>query len=132
MSVTIEIDKVAHYFQHVINEKIVPAFEFQIDDQLFYVQDMYLEHIQNYGLYHTKNLPIKRATILAFLSGLLEIQTVHETLRFPRGKPDSAKFNLNDDDECIKFNYDVVPLHSDLAMDIQMNIFTPAKNTFRK
>jgi len=84
------------------------------------------------GWDHTKNLPIKRATVLIFLPGLLEIQTVHEALRFPRGKPDSAKFNLDDFDECIKFNYDIIPLHSDLAMDDQMNIFTPAKSTYRK
>ncbi|CAF3420137.1 unnamed protein product, partial [Rotaria sp. Silwood2] len=130
MSVTIEIDKVAHYFQHVINEKIVPAFEFQIDDQLFYVQDMYLEHIQNYGLVNLKLSETRLSREAIDLA--IKLKKIHETLRFPRGKPDSAKFNLNDDDECIKFNYDVVPLHSDLAMDIQMNIFTPAKNTFRK
>ena len=51
---------------------------------------------------------------------------------FPRGKPDSAKFNPDDYDECIKFNYDIIPLHSELSMDDQMNIFTPAKNTYRK
>jgi HrpA-like RNA helicase len=84
------------------------------------------------GWDHTKNLPIKRATVLVFLPGLLEIQTVHEALRFPRGKPDSAKFNLDDFDECQKCNYDIIPLHSDLSMDDQMSIFTPAKSTYRK
>ncbi|CAF4764799.1 unnamed protein product, partial [Rotaria sp. Silwood2] len=89
MSAAIEIDKLAHYVRQVINGQIVPAYQFQIGDRLFDVQDMYLEHIQNYGLYHTKNLPIKRATVLVFLPGLLEIQIIHETVRFPRGKPDS-------------------------------------------
>lgn len=167
MSATIEVDKLANYFRQVLNGQIHPACRFTVGDQLFHVQEMYLEHIQNYGILpdlkisearlsreaidlavkliksfddedsmagwdHTKNLPIKRATVLIFLPGLLEIQTVHEALRFPRGKPDSAKFNPDDFDECIKFNYDIIPLHSDLAMDDQMNIFTPAKNTFRK
>ncbi|UJR29861.1 hypothetical protein I4U23_017409 [Adineta vaga] len=167
MSATIEIDKLAHYFRQVIDGQIVPAYQFHVGDRLFDVQEMYLEHIQNYGLLpdlklgearlsreaidlcvkliksfddedsmagwdHTRNLPIKRATVLVFLPGLLEIQTVHEALRFPRGKPDSAKFNLDDLDECMKFNYDIIPLHSDLAMDDQMNIFTPAKTTYRK
>ena len=84
------------------------------------------------GWDHSKNLPIKRATVLIFLPGLLEIQTVHEALRFPRGKPDSSKFHSDEFDECIKFNYLIIPLHSDLAMDDQMSIFTPAKSTFRK
>lgn len=84
------------------------------------------------GWDHTKNLPIKRSTVLVFLPGLLEIQTVHEALRFPRGKPDSTKFNLNDFDESIKFNYDIIPLHSDLSIDDQMNIFASVKNTYRK
>ncbi|CAF1398035.1 unnamed protein product [Adineta steineri] len=167
MSATIEVEKLAHYFRQVINGQIVPAYKFHVGDRLFDVQEMYLEHIQNYGLLpdlklgearlsreaidlavklikgfddedsmagwdHTKNLPIKRATVLVFLPGLLEIQTVHEALRFPRGKPDSTKFNLDDFDECIKFNYDIIPLHSELAMDDQMNIFTPAKSTYRK
>ncbi|CAF1670420.1 unnamed protein product [Rotaria magnacalcarata] len=167
MSATIEIDKLAHYFRQVINGEIVPAYQFQIGDRLFDVQEMYLEHIQNYGLLpdlklgearlsreaidlavkliksfddedsmagwdHTKNLPIKRATVLVFLPGLLEIQTVHDALRFPRGKPDLTKFSLDDFDECQKFNYDIIPLHSDLSMDDQMNIFSPAKSTYRK
>ena len=84
------------------------------------------------GWDHTKNLPIKRATVLVFLPGLLEIQTVHEALRFPRGKPDPNKFNLDEFDQCRKLNYDVIPLHSDLSIDDQMNIFAPAKSTFRK
>ena len=54
------------------------------------------------GWDHTKNLSyIKRATVLP---GLLEIQTVHEPLRFSQGKPHSNKFNLDDFDECQKFN----------------------------
>ena len=82
------------------------------------------------GWDHTKNLSyIKRATVLP---GLLEIQTVHEPLHFAREKPDSNKFNLDDFDECQKFNYDIIPLHSDLAMDDQMNIFASAKSTYRK
>jgi HrpA-like RNA helicase len=84
------------------------------------------------GWDHTKNLSIKSATVLVFLPDLLEIPTVHEALRFPREKPDSTKFNLDDFDECIKFNYHIIRLHSDLAIDVQMNIFTPATSTYRK
>jgi HrpA-like RNA helicase len=79
-----------------------------------------------------KNLPFKRAAILVFLPGLLDTQTVHEALRFPRGKSDSNKFNPDDYDECIKFNYDIISLHSELSIGDQMNTFTPVKNTYRK
>jgi HrpA-like RNA helicase len=84
------------------------------------------------GWDHTKNWPIKRATVLVFLKGLLKIQTVHEALHFSRGKSDWNQFNLDDFDECQKFNYDIIPLHSNLSMDDQMNIFTPTKSTYRK
>ncbi|CAF3637090.1 unnamed protein product [Rotaria sp. Silwood1] len=115
---TIDVEKLAHFFHQVINGQILLVYQFNVDDRLFDVQEMYLEHIQNYGLItrlsreainlavnliksfdnedsmagwdHTKNLPIKRTTVLVFLLGLLEIQTVYETLRFPRGKPDSV------------------------------------------
>ncbi len=50
MSATIEIDKLANYFRQVINGQIVPAYQFYVGDKLFDVQEMYLEHIQNYGL----------------------------------------------------------------------------------
>jgi HrpA-like RNA helicase len=50
MSATIEIDKLANYFRQVINGHIVPAYQFNVGDKLFDVQEMYLEHIQNYGL----------------------------------------------------------------------------------
>jgi HrpA-like RNA helicase len=50
MSATIEIDKLARYFRQVINGQIVPAYQFIVGDRLFDVQEMYLEHIQNYGL----------------------------------------------------------------------------------
>lgn len=167
MSATIEIDKLANYFRQIIHGQIVPAYQFHVGDRLFDVQEMYLEHIQNYGILpdlklnearlsreaidlavkliksfddedsmagwdHTKNLPIKRSTVLVFLPGLLEIQTVHEALRFPRGKPDSTKYNLDQYDESIVYNYQIIPLHSDLSMDDQMNIFTPVKSTYRK
>ncbi|CAF1421386.1 unnamed protein product [Rotaria sp. Silwood1] len=117
-SATIDVEKLAHFFHQVINGQILLVYQFNVDDRLFDVQEMYLEHIQNYGLItrlsreainlavnliksfdnedsmagwdHTKNLPIKRTTVLVFLLGLLEIQTVYETLRFPRGKPDSV------------------------------------------
>ncbi|CAF4744550.1 unnamed protein product, partial [Rotaria sp. Silwood2] len=41
MSTTIEIDKLAHYFRQVIDGQIVPAYQFQIGERLFDVQDMY-------------------------------------------------------------------------------------------
>ncbi|CAF1173478.1 unnamed protein product [Rotaria sordida] len=122
-SATIDVEKLAHFFRQVINGQILLVYQFNVGDRLFDVQEMYLEHIQNYGLInlkltkarlsreainlavnlmksfdnedsmagwdHTKNLPIKCVTVLVFLLGLLEIQTVYETLRFPRGKPDS-------------------------------------------
>ena len=167
MSATIEIDKLAKYFRQIIDGQIVPAYQFHVGDRLFDVQEMYLEHIQNYGLLpdlklteprlsreaidltvkliksfddedsmagwdHSKNLPIKRSTVLVFLPGLLEIQTVHEALRFPRGKPDANQMNLDQFDESILFNYQILPLHSDLSIDDQMNIFSPVKSTFRK
>ena len=47
MSLTIEIDKLAHYFRQVINGQIVPAYKFLVSDRLFDVQEMHLEHIQN-------------------------------------------------------------------------------------
>lgn len=50
MSATIEVDKLAHYFRQVIDGQIVPAYQFHVGDRLFDVQEMYLEHIQNYGL----------------------------------------------------------------------------------
>ena len=85
------------------------------------------------GWDHTKNLPSKRATVLVFLPGLLEIQTFHQALRYPRGRSDSHALTHADDlDQCQLFNYDVIPLHSDLCIDDQMNIFTPSKSTFRK
>jgi HrpA-like RNA helicase len=84
------------------------------------------------GWDHTKNWPIKRATVLVFLKGLLKIETVHEALHFSRGKSDWNQFNLDDFDECQKFNYDIIPLHSNLSMDNQMNSFAPTKSTYRK
>jgi len=50
MLATIEVDKLANYFREVINGEIVPAYQFNIGDRLFDVQDMYLEDIQNDGL----------------------------------------------------------------------------------
>ncbi|CAF1468254.1 unnamed protein product [Rotaria sordida] len=51
MSATIEVDKLAQYFRQVINGQIAPACQFNVgDDRLFDVQEMHLEHIQNYGL----------------------------------------------------------------------------------
>ena len=50
MSATIDVEKLAHYFRQVINGQILPAYQFQVGDRLFDVQEMYLEHIQNYGL----------------------------------------------------------------------------------
>jgi HrpA-like RNA helicase len=50
MSATIEIEKLANYFRQVINGQIIPAYQFHVGDRLFDVQEMYLEHIQNYGL----------------------------------------------------------------------------------
>ncbi len=50
MSATIEIEKLANYFRQVINGQILPAYQFHVGDRLFDVQEMYLEHIQNYGL----------------------------------------------------------------------------------
>jgi HrpA-like RNA helicase len=50
MSATIEIEKLANYFRQVINGQIVPAYQFNVGDRLFDVQEMYLEHIQNYGI----------------------------------------------------------------------------------
>jgi HrpA-like RNA helicase len=50
MSATIEIDKLANYFRQVINGQIIPAYQFNVGDTLFDVQQMYLEHIQNYGI----------------------------------------------------------------------------------
>jgi len=50
MSTTIEIDKLTNYFRQVINGQIVLACQFLVGDRLFDVQEMYLEHIQNYGL----------------------------------------------------------------------------------
>ncbi len=50
MSTTIKIDKLANYFRQVINGQIIPAYKFNVDDKLFDVQEMYLEHIQNYGI----------------------------------------------------------------------------------
>jgi HrpA-like RNA helicase len=167
MSATMEIDKLANYFRQVQHGQIRPAYQFFVGDRLFDVQEMYLEHIQNYGLLpdlklsearlsreaielavkliqsfddedsmagwdHTKNLPIKRATVLVFLPGLLEIQTVHQALRHPRVKPEANPTETNELDQCQLMNYDVIPLHSDLSIDDQMNIFTPTKNTYRK
>ena len=168
MSATIEIDKLANYFRQVQQGEIRPASKYFLGDRLYDVQDMYLEHIQNYGLLpdlklgeprlsreamdlavkliqsfddedsmagwdHTKNLPIKRSTVLVFLPGLLEIQTFHQALRFSSSKSiESSTFDSNQFDQCQLKNYDVIPLHADLTVDDQMNIFTPAKNTFRK
>ncbi|CAF1543102.1 unnamed protein product, partial [Rotaria sordida] len=84
------------------------------------------------GWDHTTNLSIKRAAVLGFLPDLLEIQTVNESFRFPCGKPYSAKFNSDDFDECIKFNYDIIPLRSDLSMDDQMNISASSKKYLLK
>ena len=50
MSATIEISQLANYFRQVQHGRIVPAYEFRLDDRLFHVQDMYLEHVQSYGL----------------------------------------------------------------------------------
>ena len=49
MSATMEMEKLANYFRQVIDGQIVPAYQFHVADRLFEVQDMYLEHIQNYG-----------------------------------------------------------------------------------
>lgn len=87
------------------------------------------------GWDHTKNLPIKRATVLVFLPGLLEIQTFHQALRFSSSSSSSKDFfdpHCNSLDQCQLKNYDVIPLHADLTIDDQMNIFTPTKNTHRK
>ena len=50
MSATIESEKLALYFRQVINGEILPAHQFDVGDRLFDVQEMYLEHIQNYGI----------------------------------------------------------------------------------
>ena len=50
MSATIEIEKLANYFRQVQNGEILPAYQLSIGDRLYDVQEMYLEHIQNYGL----------------------------------------------------------------------------------
>ena len=167
MSATIEVDKLAKYFRQVQHGEIRPASHFFVGDRLFDVQEMYLEHIQHYGLLpdlklsearlsreaielavkliqsfddedsmagwdHTKNLPSKRPTVLVFLPGLLEIQTVHQALRHPRTKSDVNPTLNEEPDQCELMNYHVIPLHSDLSIDDQMNIFTPLKNTYRK
>jgi HrpA-like RNA helicase len=49
MSATIEVEKLANYFRQTINGQILPAYQFHVGDKLFDVQEMYLEHIQNYG-----------------------------------------------------------------------------------
>jgi HrpA-like RNA helicase len=50
MSATIDVDKLTHYFRQVINGQILPAHQFHVGDRLFHVQEMSLQHIQNYGL----------------------------------------------------------------------------------
>ncbi|CAF1436498.1 unnamed protein product, partial [Didymodactylos carnosus] len=81
------------------------------------------------GVDFSCNLPVQRGTVLIFLPGLLEIQTVHEHLRYPRGRPTQY---LEEQDECTKYHYDVIPLHADLSMDDQLSIFLPARKTYRK
>ncbi|CAF4582214.1 unnamed protein product [Rotaria sp. Silwood2] len=102
MSATIEIDKLVHYFRQVINGQIVSAYQFQIGDRLFDLPDLKLSeaHLSHEAI----DLAVK-------LIKSFDHEDIHEALRFQRGKPDSAKFNLVDYDECIKFNYDVIPLH---------------------
>ena len=62
----------------------------------------------------------------------LEIETVHQALRHPRVKSDANPTIADEPDQCQLMNYDVIPLHSDLSIDDQMNIFTQVKNTYRK
>ncbi|CAF4667022.1 unnamed protein product [Rotaria sp. Silwood2] len=102
MSATIEIDKLVHYFRQVINGQIASAYQFQIGDRLFDLPDLKLSeaHLSHEAI----DLAVK-------LIKSFDHEDIHEALRFQRGKPDSAKFNLVDYDECIKFNYDVIPLH---------------------
>ncbi|CAF1335861.1 unnamed protein product [Rotaria sordida] len=153
MSSTIEIHKLANYFHQVINGEILPAYQYHVGHRLFYLFDLKLgkprlsrqtidltlklilcldDEDSMPGWDHTRYLPIKRTTVLVFLPSLLEIERVDESLRFPREKANSTKFNVDDYDQCKKFNYHIIPLHSDLSMDDQVNIFTPAKTTYRK
>ena len=58
------------------------------------------------GWDHTKNWPLKRATVLLFLPSLLEIQTFHQLLRFSWSKLYPSPMNSNDLDQCQLKNYD--------------------------
>ncbi|CAF4208039.1 unnamed protein product [Rotaria socialis] len=127
------------YLEHIQNYGLLPDLKLSEPRVSGESIDLAVKLIKSFadedsiaGWDHTKHLPIKRATVFVFLPGLLEIQNVHKALRFPRGKPDSAKFNLDDLDECKRFNYNVIPLHSDLCMDDQMNIFSSPISTYGK
>ena len=44
----------------------------------------------------------------------------------------TSEVRRQSNDQCQPMNYDVIPLHFDLSIDDQMNIFTPVKNTYRR
>ncbi|CAF1244655.1 unnamed protein product [Rotaria sordida] len=104
MSSTIEIHKLANYFHQVINGEILPAYQYHVGHRLFYLFDLKLGKSR------------------------LSRQTIDLTLKLILCLDDED----NDYDQCKKFNYHIIPLHSDLSMDDQVNIFTPAKTTYRK
>jgi HrpA-like RNA helicase len=74
----------------------------------------------------------RRATVVVFLPDLLEIETIHRTVRHPRMKSDANPTMTDEPDQCELMNYNVIPLHSNLSIDDEMNIFTPMKNAFRQ